>query len=207
VMTDIVEEINMNNQFLENERIALEEKITEARNKGNENTYKNLIQAYERILELIRKENMWEDMYSHYYDGETPIKGENEYVATWKQRDNGDIKDHKIYKIEKEVTPKPTYDLYFDVERRDGGNCKCRIYFKDEVNGVVGDFKFIAKYISDLCFNEKVNIYGDTFGLGLGLADQLKVLGYTVKPTIINTVDITRNIFNKEIKQDYGKLR
>lgn len=197
----------MNNEFLEDEKVALEEKITEARNKGNENTYKNLIQAYERVLELIRKENKWEDMYSHYYEGDKPINGENEYVAIWKQRDNGDVKDHKVYKIEKEVKPKIKYDLYFDVEHRDDGNCKCRVYFKDKVNGVVGDFKFIAKYISDLCFNENVNIYGDTFGLGLGLADYLKELGYVVKPTIINSTDVTRNIFNKEIKQDYSKSR
>lgn len=101
----------MTNQFLENERIALEDKITEARNKGNENTYKNLIQAYERVLELNRKENKWEDMYSHYYKGDNKINGENEYVATWKQNYVGDIKDHKVYKIEKEI---PTIRIEID---------------------------------------------------------------------------------------------
>lgn len=109
--TDAEEIINMTNQFLENEKIALEEKITEARNKGNENTYKNLIQAYERVLELVRKENKWEDMYSHYYKGDNKINGENEYVATWKQNYAGDIKDHKVYKIEKEV---PTIRIEID---------------------------------------------------------------------------------------------
>jgi hypothetical protein len=148
----------------------------------------------------------WKDMFSHYYDGREVEKGDNEYIATWKQKGD-EIKDHKIYKVIEDLSNKPTYDLYFDIERRDDGNCKCRIYFKDKVNGIVGDYKFVAKYISDLCFNEKVNIYGDTFGLGLGLADQLKVLGHIVKPTIINTIDVTRNIFNKEIKQDYSKSR
>jgi hypothetical protein len=117
------------------------------------------------------------------------------------------LRDAFILRERLESTTKPTYDLYFDVERRDDGNCKCRIYFKDKVNGVVGDFKFIAKYIFDLCINENVNIYGDTFGLGMGLADYLKELGYIVKPTIINSTDVTRNIFNKEIKQDYGKFK
>lgn len=41
------------NIFLRNEKKELEKKITEAREKGKENTYKNLIQAYERILNLI----------------------------------------------------------------------------------------------------------------------------------------------------------
>ena len=41
------------NMFLKNEKSALEQKITQAREKGNEGTYKNLIQAYERILNLI----------------------------------------------------------------------------------------------------------------------------------------------------------
>lgn len=107
----------MTNQFLENERMALEEKITEARNKGNENTYKNLIQAYERVLELIRKENKWEDMYSHYYEGEEKLNGENEYVATWKQNWNGDVKDHKIYKVEKEVTPSSMLKVKVEIDK------------------------------------------------------------------------------------------
>ena len=91
----------MTNQFLENEKISLEDKITKAREGNNENTYKNLIQAYERVLELIRKENVWTDMYSHY-----KLKIEDEFqdvVSTWKQKGE-DIKDHKIYKIEKEIT-------------------------------------------------------------------------------------------------------
>ena len=114
----------MKNQFLENERIALEEKITEARNKGNENTYKNLIQAYERVLELIRKENKWEDMYSHYYEGDEKLNGENEYVATWKQNYNGDIKEHKIYKIEKEIN-KSIEISCFNKDGIDGYTIKC----------------------------------------------------------------------------------
>lgn len=93
----------MTNQFLENERLALEDKIIKAREGNNENTYKNLIQAYEKVLELSRKENKWEDMYSHYYEGDKKLDGENEYVATWKQNYNGDIRDHKIYKVEKEI--------------------------------------------------------------------------------------------------------
>ena len=91
----------MINKFLENEKIVLEEKITEARNNEKENTCKNLIQAYERVLELIRKENIWTDMYSHY---QMKIDDDfQEVVSTWQQKDE-DIREHKIYKIEKEIT-------------------------------------------------------------------------------------------------------
>lgn len=85
------------NYFLENEKIELEKKIIQARENGSENTYKNLIQAYERILELIRKENKWEDKYSHY-----KLKNDNgeleEVVSTWKQKGE-DIRNHKTYKV------------------------------------------------------------------------------------------------------------
>lgn len=91
----------MKNEFLENERIALEDKITKAREGNNENTYKNLIQAYERVLELIRKENLWSDMYSHY---KMKIDGEfQEVVSVWQQKGE-DIRNHRIFKVEKEIT-------------------------------------------------------------------------------------------------------
>jgi hypothetical protein len=196
----------MTNQFLENERIALEEKITEAREKGNENTYKNLIQAYERVLELSRKENKWEDMYSHYYKGDKKINGENEYVATWKQNYAGDIKDHKIYKVEKEIKENQINKLYYDIGRIDK-NSKCIIFFKDKMTTVIGDYKYIATYISSLCQDENVEIHGDINGFGLGLADELMSIGLIVKPTTLTVFDITRNIGGKEIKQDYSKLR
>lgn len=87
------------NYFLENEKIELEKKIIQARENGSENTYKNLIQAYERILELIRKENKWEDKYSHY-----KLQNDNgeweEVVSTWEQKGE-DIKNHKTYKVVK----------------------------------------------------------------------------------------------------------
>lgn len=82
----------MTNQFLENERIALEEKITEARNKGNENTYKNLIQAYERVLELIRKENKWEERYSKYKSNDKDM------ISTWEQKGE-EIRNVRKYEV------------------------------------------------------------------------------------------------------------
>jgi hypothetical protein len=194
------------------EEQELVKKIEKARKDDDYGLYKNLIRALTDVTSLKQRElanvprETWEEKFSHYWEGKELESGKNEYVAIWEQKGN-EIRKHRIFKVTEDLSNKPTYDLYFDVERRDDGNCKCRIYFKDKVNGVVGDFKFIAKYISDLCFNENVNIYGDTFGLGLGLADHLKELGYTVKPTIINSTDVTRNIFNKEIKQNYGKLR
>ena len=101
----------MTNEFLENEKIALENKLIKARDNDNENTYKNLIQAYERVLDLIRKENVWTDMYSHY---KMKIDDEfQEVVSTWKQKGE-DIKDHKIYKIEKEICNLPVNRITLD---------------------------------------------------------------------------------------------
>lgn len=193
----------MANEFLENEKISLEDKITKAREGNNENTYKNLIQAYEKVLELIRKENVWTDMYSHH---KMKIDDEfQEVVSTWKQKGE-DIKDHKIYKIEKEIKDNPTYKLYYDIGRTDKTS-KCIIFFKDRMSTVVGDLKYIATYISSLCYNNNVEIHGDINGIGLGLADELKSIGYIVKPTTLTIFDITRNIGGREIKQDYSKLR
>ncbi len=194
----------MTNQFLENERIALEEKITEARNKGNENTYKNLIQAYERVLELIRKENKWEDMYSHYYEGDEKLNGENEYVATWKQNWNGDVKDHKIYKIEKEISEKSKYDLYFDVSKNDKGENSYMISYKGEIHNLTGfDVNYIAEYIKKLCRDDEFRIYGDLTCFGIAVADRLAHLGCKVNNTTINSANVSQNggaIHKRELK-------
>jgi len=145
----------MTNQFLENEKLALEDKLVKARDGSNENTYKNLIQAYERVLELIRKENVWTDMYSHY---KMKIDDEfQEVVSTWKQKGE-DIKDHKtnkeigeIYKCIYENTMRS--ETLIELE-------KIMYVSFDIKNG----FHEILKYISDLWNHiskddrEKVNL-------------------------------------------------
>lgn len=96
----------MKNEFLENEKLALERAIEETRKRGRENTYKNLIQAYERILLLIDKENKWESMYSHYGFKNDETGEFEDVVSTWEQKGE-DIRNHNVYKIEKEIsTPK-----------------------------------------------------------------------------------------------------
>lgn len=105
-------------------------------------------------------------------------------------------------------TTKPTYNLYYDLECRENDNLfKCTIYFKDKISVIVGDCSYITTYITSLCCNENVNIYGDTRGFGIALADMLKEVGYVVQPTTITIFDITKNICGKEIKQDYSKSR
>ena len=101
---------------------------------------------------------------------------------------------------------KSTYNLYYDIERYEGANGRCTIYFKDSIHGVVGDYKFISEYIENLCKDEKVIIHGDINALGLGLADYLMELGYLVSPTTMHITDVTRNI-SKEYIQNYSELR
>lgn len=91
---------------LQHELMELKDKIESARNKGDFGTYKNLILAFKEVVHLVHEEEekvKWVDMYSHYYEGNESIKGENEYVATWKQNFKGDITEHRIFKVEKEI--------------------------------------------------------------------------------------------------------
>jgi len=208
-----IKNIEQNRDLLIESLIAEEQelikKIEKSRKDDDYGLYKNLIRALTDVTSLKQRElanlpkETWKDMFSHY---KMKIDDEfKEVVSTWRQKGE-DIKDHKIYKIEKEIKENPTYKLYYDIGRIDK-NSKCIIFFKDKMTTIVGDYKYIATYISSLCYNENVEIHGDINGLGLGLADELKSIGYIVKPTTLTVFDISKNIGGREIKQDYSKLR
>ena len=68
--------------FLENEKLALQKKIAEAREKGNEGTYKNLIQAYERIINLIYQDEYRNKKYVMYFESSLDEKNKvNFYIG------------------------------------------------------------------------------------------------------------------------------
>ena len=110
-MTIVEIEQNRNSLIdsLVKEENELLKKIEKSRSNDDYGLYKNLIRALTDVTTLKQRElanaprYTWKDMYSHYYEGDKKINGENEYVATWKQNYMGDIKEHKIYKVEKEV--------------------------------------------------------------------------------------------------------
>lgn len=110
-MTIVEIEQNRNSLIdsLVKEENELLKKIEKSRKDDDYGLYKNLIRALTDVTTLKQKElanaprDIWKDMYSHYYEGDKKIKGENEYVATWKQNYVGDIKEHRIFKVEKEI--------------------------------------------------------------------------------------------------------
>ena len=92
---------------LQYEAMELKDKIENARKREDYGTYKNLILAFKEIINLIHEEDdksKWKEFSSHYYDGDKAIKGENEYIATWEQNGNNDIRNHRIFKVEKEIS-------------------------------------------------------------------------------------------------------
>lgn len=209
-----IKEIEENRDSLIESLIAEEQelikKIKKSRSNDDYGLYKNLIRALTDVTSLKQREmaniprDRWINMFSKH---KMDIEGEMvDVVSTWRQKGE-DIQDHHVYKIEKEITDNPINNLYYDLECRDDNLFKCTIYFKDKIYGVIGDCKYIATYITSLCYDEKVNIYGDIRAFGIALADILKEVGYIVKPTTMIINDVTKNIIGKEIKQDYSKSR
>ena len=91
---------------LQHELLSLKDKIESARKKEDYGTYKNLILAFKEVVHLVHEEednNKWKEFSSHYYEGDKAIKGENEYIALWEQNGNDDIRNHRIFKVEKEI--------------------------------------------------------------------------------------------------------
>lgn len=97
--------------FLEHERLELQTRLSYSLEKGDIGTYKNLIQAYERILAL-QKDNKpssdeWVQMYSKYKtmdDNEKPIS----MVAIWEQKGD-EIRRHRMFEVKREVKYNNTY--------------------------------------------------------------------------------------------------
>ena len=98
--------------FLEHERLELQVRLTQSLNKSDIGTYKNLIQAYERILMLQSQEDKtssdeWVQMYSKYKtmdDNEKPIS----MVAIWEQKGK-EIRRHRMFEVKREVKYNDTY--------------------------------------------------------------------------------------------------
>lgn len=94
-MSEIVEGLETS-KFLEIERKDLQKALHRVLENGDIGTYKNLIQAYERVLGLIRsieKEYKWETLYSKYNTEGISM------ISIWKQKDDNvkDIKQFRLY--------------------------------------------------------------------------------------------------------------
>lgn len=176
-----------------NEQNQLLKKIEKARNEDNYGTYKNLIQALSEITRLVNNER-WEDKSSYYKTDE------GEFVSTWEQKGK-DIRNHKIYKIEKEIKQE-TYNLYIDWER---DLTKTKVYYKDCMYGVqLEKYNDIRDFIiKNIIKNDNVNIYIDCCAVGLGIADSFNELGYKVQDTRLINLNPKRenNILSERVSK------
>ena len=171
------------NEFLERERQSIQDKLELTLQRNDVNTYKNLIQAYERILTLQSQEDKWTQMYSKY---ETRSNDKEDFipvVSTWEQKGE-EIRNHRIFEISREIDNKE-YELYFEAEYRMNSKrepifSECNIYFNEEIIKLSGNMEGISEYIINLTKDKKVKIYGEDIGDGYGLVSILKNKGIGV---------------------------
>lgn len=160
------------NEFLEHERLELQTRLTQSLEKSDIGTYKNLIQAYERILTLQSQEDKWVQMYSKY---ETKSKEEDDFtpvVSVWEQKGE-EIRNHRIFEIVREIEDKE-YELYFEVSRNSDGVLLCEVFFNKRTYRIAGDQNVIGDYIKDLIGDKKVIVYGDSRNIRALIVDSLK---------------------------------
>lgn len=129
------------------------------------------------------------------------IKGVKEHIEYSLKQHNvnehnkwlNSLRDAFLLRERLESTVKPTYDLYFDVERA-GSESNCIIYYKGQVHNLRKfNSSYISEYINKLCEGDNVAIYGDINGLGRVIADSLYSLGYKINNTTINFKDSSIN--------------
>ena len=99
--------------FLKEEEKLLRKKMKHLLNTNNFTGYKNLIKAYEKVVELIDMYD-WQLMYSEYEVRGTDISCDKDQaeaassvlqrqVAVWEQNGDGLIRNHKIWYVKEPV--------------------------------------------------------------------------------------------------------
>lgn len=101
--------------FLEHERLELQTRLMQSLDGNDIGTYKNLIQAYERILMLQSQESNkpkeeWALMYSDYKTNGDNSEDEKliRIVAVWEQKGD-EIRNHRMFEVKREVEYNDTY--------------------------------------------------------------------------------------------------
>jgi len=165
--------------FLEHERLTLQVRLSHSLEKNDIGTYKNLIQAYERILMLQKDNETWVERFSEYKTKEKDSEVSIPMVSTWEQKGE-EIRNTRVFEIANEVG-QVEYELYFEVENRDN-RLVCHIFFDKKTYKITGDSAdFIGQYIETLIGNKKVVAYGDGRGFGMMIVDNLVARGIKVK--------------------------
>ena len=162
-------------EFLEIERKSLQNNISMALVKNDINTYKNLVQAYERILSL-QKDDKWELKYrvSH-----TENSDGNKTLSLWEEK-GSETRNGRKFEVSREIE-EIEYELYFDISCNSDGKDTCDIFFDKKVYKVIGDMSIIVHYIINLIDDRNVVVYGDSRAFGMSLLDNLEAKNIKVK--------------------------
>lgn len=97
-------------EFLEKDLVKIEKKLSRAIEEDNFGTYKNLLDATDRILKMLNQYgNEYKQMWSKYKD-EKGIQ----HVSVWKQNKDGDIKEHFDFTVNNNKSNNGYIEKVFD---------------------------------------------------------------------------------------------
>ena len=179
------------------------------------NLYISTLKSLRETLDLINKYD-WKLMYSEY-----GLTQDQQQVSVWEQNHDNQIRNHKVWnavevldiatKITKETgniiggalknidtTSKEKVPMYIDLIRDNDTSGKVIIYYDGSItilNNNQYSYKDYATKINSLInpiSKEKIVIYIDTRGYGMGLYDELM----QYKDLNIKQLSINHNIFN-----------
>ena len=162
-----------NLKFLNEELEQLKKKIAKEREEGNFGTYKNLIQAFRNVLDLVNEEenklNEWKQMYSVY----TNVHLDKKQISVWEQNSKNEIRNRRLFNIEKEIIDTKGIklkDVIDDSVKKmlDELGIDSNICNKS-ISGALVDIASRIKFI-----NNFVNRKGDLYDIVADISDKIK---------------------------------
>lgn len=139
-------------EFLEKDLVKIEKKMSKAIEEDNFGTYKNLLDATDRILKMLNQYgNEYKQMWSKYKD-ENGVQ----HVSVWKQNKDNDIKEHYDFTVNNVYIKEPNIPVGVKVKTTpidDACNIKLpNMCSKEEFIKNIQDYdknKLVIRYIND----------------------------------------------------------
>ena len=91
------------NEDIEKLKSNIEKSINVSGDFNAHNKWMNCLRDALELRDKLEDKNKWKEFSSHYYEGTESIKGENEYISLWEQNGYDDIRNHRVFKVEKEI--------------------------------------------------------------------------------------------------------
>ena len=179
-------------EFLEKDLVKIEKKMSRAIDEDNFGTYKNLLDATDRILKMLNQYgNEYKQMWSKYRD-ENGIQ----HVSVWKQNKDNDIKEHydftvkdtyikesDLHIVSKEEFIKNIQDYNKEQPKNNLVYAECfysgiryslKYFYKDEVQEYYTDnINDFINIIKSYFVHNKADIVVNARGMGTSLCDKL----------------------------------